>query len=98
ACFHPSLIDERLIFVAVALTRGMPHDIQSLLREAPEAGEVAETPTPAVFHSISNCQEGLRGISFGNFLIKQVVEELVKARASLRTFVTLSPVPQFATW
>ena len=52
-----------------------------------------EKPTTAVFYSISNCQDGLRGISFGNFLIKQVVEELVKERASLRTFVTLSPVP-----
>ena len=51
-----------------------------------------------MFYSISNCQEGLRGISFGNFLIKQVVEDLVKERASLRTFVTLSPVPGFAEW
>jgi malonyl-CoA decarboxylase len=76
----------------------MPEDIQSLLREAPKDGELAEKPTTAVFYSISNCQEGLRGISFGNFLIKQVVEELVKERASLRTFVTLSPVPQFAAW
>ena len=51
-----------------------------------------------MFYSISNCQEGLRGISFGNFLIKQVVEDLVKERPSLRTFVTLSPVPNFADW
>jgi malonyl-CoA decarboxylase len=51
-----------------------------------------------VFYSISNCQEGLRGISFGNFLIKQVVEDLVKERPSLKTFVTLSPVPNFADW
>jgi malonyl-CoA decarboxylase len=98
AFFHPSLIDEPLIFVEVALTRDMPNDIQSLLREAPKNGEAEEKPTTAVFYSISNCQDGLRGISFGNFLIKQVVEELVKERASLRTFVTLSPIPQFARW
>ena len=98
AFFHPSLVDEPLIFVEVALTREMPEDIQSLLREARKNGEVVEKPTTAVFYSISNCQEGLRGISFGNFLIKQVVEELAKERDSLRTFVTLSPIPQFAKW
>ena len=98
AFFHPSLIDEPLIFVEVALTSDMPDSIQSLLREAPKNGELAERPTTAVFYSISNCQEGLRGISFGNFLIKQVVEDLVKERASLKTFVTLSPVPGFADW
>jgi malonyl-CoA decarboxylase len=98
AFFHPSLVDEPLIFVEVALTRDMPEDIQSLLREAPKNGNVEEKPTTAVFYSISNCQEGLRGISFGNFLIKQVVEELAKECDSLRTFVTLSPVPQFAKW
>jgi malonyl-CoA decarboxylase len=98
AFFHPSLIDEPLIFVEVALTRDMPNDIQSLLREAPKNDDAEEKPTTAVFYSISNCQDGLRGISFGNFLIKQVVEELVKERATLRTFVTLSPIPQFARW
>jgi malonyl-CoA decarboxylase len=51
-----------------------------------------------VFYSISNCQEGLRGISFGNFLIKQVVEELAREQPQLKTFVTLSPVPHFARW
>ena len=98
AFFHPSLIDEPLIFVEVALMGEMPDDIQSLLREAPKNGDATEEPTTAVFYSISNCQEGLRGISFGNFLIKQVVQELMKERASLKTFVTLSPVPQFADW
>jgi malonyl-CoA decarboxylase len=98
AFFHPSLVDEPLIFVEVALMRDIPDDIQSVLREAPKDGEAGEKPTTAVFYSISNCQDGLRGISFGNFLIKQVVEELAKERASLRTFVTLSPVPQFAAW
>ena len=98
AFFHPSLVDEPLIFVEVALMRDIPDDIQSLLREAPKNGETNEKPTTAVFYSISNCQDGLRGISFGNFLIKQVVQELVRECASLRTFVTLSPVPQFASW
>ena len=98
AFFHPSLIDEPLIFVEVALMSDMPDSIQSLLREAPKNGEPTDKPTTAVFYSISNCQEGLRGISFGNFLIKQVVEDLVKERASLKTFVTLSPVPGFADW
>jgi malonyl-CoA decarboxylase len=97
AFFHPSLIDEPLIFVEVALTGDMPESIQSLLAEAPKNGEAVE-PTTAVFYSISNCQEGLRGISFGNFLIKQVVEDLLKERTSLKTFVTLSPIPGFADW
>lgn len=98
AFFHPSLVDEPLIFVEVALMGDIPDDIQSLLREAPKNGEAADKPTTAVFYSISNCQDGLRGISFGNFLIKQVAEDLVKECASLRTFVTLSPVPQFSSW
>src|SRR5262245_13968554 len=98
AFFHPSLIDEPLIFVEVALMSDMPDSIQSLLREAPKNGELTDKPTTAVFYSISNCQEGLRGISFGSFLIKQVVEDLIKERPSLKTFVTLSPVPGFADW
>ena len=84
AFFHPSLIDEPLIFVEVALTTDIPDSIQSLLAEEPKNGDAEEKPTTAVFYSISNCQEGLRGISFGNFLIKQVVEDLVKERASLQ--------------
>jgi malonyl-CoA decarboxylase len=98
AFFHPSLIDEPLIFVEVALTTDIPDSIQSLLAEELKDGDAEERPTTAVFYSISNCQEGLRGISFGNFLIKQVVEDLLKERASLRTFVTLSPIPGFADW
>ncbi len=98
AFFHPSLVDEPLIFVEVALSNDMPGSIGSVLQEAPKSGEVVDAPTTAVFYSISNCQEGLRGISFGNFLIKQVVEDLIKERPTLQTFVTLSPVPHFAEW
>jgi malonyl-CoA decarboxylase len=97
AFFHPSLVDEPLIFVEVALSDAIPDNIQSLLQERAKPVS-AQEPTTAVFYSISNCQEGLRGISFGNFLIKQVVEDLVKERPSLKTFVTLSPVPDFADW
>ncbi|MGI9475475.1 MAG: malonyl-CoA decarboxylase [Hyphomicrobiaceae bacterium] len=97
--FHPSLVDEPLIFVEVALTDSVSSDIASLLQPLEnEAGSVQTSPTTAVFYSISNCQEGLRGVSFGNFLIKQVVDELSKEFASLNTFVTLSPVPRFAQW
>jgi malonyl-CoA decarboxylase len=91
------LVDEPLIFVEVALTPEIPGSIQSLLNEKRKAA-VDAAPTTAVFYSISNCQEGLRGISFGNFLIKQVVEELVREQPQLRTFVTLSPVLTFARW
>ena len=97
AFFHPSLVDEPLIFVEVALVSETPGSIQAVLRPEHAAGAAA-APTTAVFYSISNCQEGLRGISFGNFLIKQVVEELAKELPSLTTFVTLSPVPHFARW
>jgi malonyl-CoA decarboxylase len=97
AFFHPSLVDEPLIFVEVALTRETPEAISRVLQEETKSAE-ATPPTTAVFYSISNCQEGLRGISFGNFLIKQVVEELAREVPSLKTFVTLSPVPQFARW
>lgn len=99
AFFHPSLVDEPLIFVEVALTSDTPGSIQAVLNnEKPKHGRSAAVPTTAVFYSISNCQEGLRGISFGNFLIKQVVEELVREQPQLKTFVTLSPVPHFARW
>ena len=97
AFFHPSLIDDPLIFVEVALTRDMPETIASVLEEEAKNGQSAG-PKTAVFYSISNCQEGLKGISFGNFLIKQVVEELAREQPSLRTFVTLSPMPGFARW
>ncbi|MCF3642093.1 malonyl-CoA decarboxylase [Rhizobium sp. TRM95111] len=97
AFFHPQLVDDPLIFVEVALTREMPSGIDDLLREDRATIRAGEAST-AVFYSISNCQEGLRGISFGNFLIKQVVEDLRRDLPKLDTFVTLSPVPGFADW
>ncbi|MFN4140379.1 malonyl-CoA decarboxylase [Aestuariivirga sp.] len=97
AFFHPQIPEEPLVFVEVALTRGMPAKIAPLIAadRQPIAEEEADT---AVFYSISNTQDGLRGVSFGNFLIKQVVEELLREVPGLRHFVTLSPVPGFAAW
>lgn len=97
AFFHPALADEPLIFVEVALTRSVPQAIAPLLAEERSAME-ADRATIAVFYSISNCQPGLKGISFGNFLIKQVVEDLKRELPHLKTFVTLSPVPGFMRW
>jgi malonyl-CoA decarboxylase len=97
AFFHPQLIDEPLIFVEVALTRESPSRIVDVLSEAREVLPASSAST-AVFYSISNCQEGLRGISFGNFLIKQVAEDLKRELPGLDLFVTLSPVPGFARW
>jgi malonyl-CoA decarboxylase len=98
AFFHPALVDEPLIFVEVALDTGIPTSIHSLLESNGGPENADPEPSVAVFYSISNCQEGLRNISFGNFLIKQVVEDLTKDIPSLRTFVTLSPVPGFKPW
>ncbi|CAN7584214.1 malonyl-CoA decarboxylase [Bosea sp. LjRoot90] len=97
AFFHPQLVDEPLIFVEVALTRENPSRIVDVLSEEREVLP-ASSATTAVFYSISNCQEGLRGISFGNFLIKQVAEDLKRELPGLDVFVTLSPVPGFARW
>lgn len=97
AFFHPQMTDEPLIFVEVALTRDIPDSIAPLLAPDRQAISTTEADT-AVFYSISNCQAGLRGVSFGNFLIKQVVEDLRRELPNLRTFVTLSPVPGFAKW
>jgi malonyl-CoA decarboxylase len=97
AFFHPQLVDEPLIFVEVALTTEIPRSIGELLEPEREVLPAQQAMT-AVFYSISNCQEGLRGISFGNFLIKQVAEDLKRELPGLDTFVTLSPVPGFARW
>jgi malonyl-CoA decarboxylase len=95
--FHPQLVDEPLIFVEVALTRDIPASIEPLL-DLTRAPIEAKDATIAVFYSISNTQKGLGGISFGNFLIKQVVEEIKRELPNVHTFVTLSPVPNFAGW
>lgn len=97
AFFHPSLVDDPLIFVEVALMHEVPTGIAPILNEPAKSEPITE-PTTAVFYSISNCQEGLKRISFGNFLIKQVVEDLRRELPSLSKFVTLSPVPNFADW
>jgi malonyl-CoA decarboxylase len=97
AYFHPTMPDEPLIFVEVALTKTVPNSIQKLLTQDRVQRETSET-TVAVFYSISNCQAGLHGISFGNLLIKQVVGELSQALPQLDTFVTLSPIPGFNRW
>ena len=97
AFFHPALTDEPLIFVEVALTAEIPGAIQPLLKPERNIVRLKDART-AVFYSISNCQQGLAGVSFGNFLIKQVVEELRRELPRLETFVTLSPVPGFMRW
>ena len=99
--FHPALPGEPLIFVEVALTQGLAASVQPLLaRDGDEAAarERERAADTAIFYSISNCQEGLRGISFGNFLIKQVVEELKAELPRLDCFSTLSPAPGFRRW
>ncbi|MGR3745246.1 MAG: malonyl-CoA decarboxylase [Pseudooceanicola nanhaiensis] len=97
AFFHPAMPDEPLIFVEVALTKGTPGSVQKLLAEDRQALSAQEADT-AVFYSISNCQAGLAGISFGNSLIKQVAEDLSAELPNLETFVTLSPIPTLAAW
>lgn len=97
AFFHPALLDEPLIFVEVALTGGIAGAIAPILAHDREPLP-ARAATTAIFYSISNCQKGLAGVTFGNFLIKQVVEDLAREIPSLKTFVTLSPVPGFAAW
>jgi malonyl-CoA decarboxylase len=92
AFFHPALPDEPLIFVEVALTRGLAEAIGPLIDPGREVAS-ASVADSAVFYSISNCQRGLRGISFGSFLIKRVVSELSADVPWLKTFATLSPLP-----
>jgi malonyl-CoA decarboxylase len=98
AFFHPALIDEPLIFVEVALERDIPGAIAPILASGRLEFVQPEKARVAVFYSISNCQRGLAGVSFGNFLIKQVVEEICRELPKLATFVTLSPVSNFARW
>lgn len=97
AFFHPAMPGEPLIFVEIALTRTLPGSIQGVLAADREALAPAEASV-AVFYSISNCQPGLAGVSFGAFLIKQVAEDLTRELPDLSTFVTLSPVPGLRRW
>src|ERR1700737_2263208 len=97
AFFHPALIDEPLIFVEVALSEAIPDAITPILADGREILTPDRAAT-ATFYSISNCQRGLTGVTFGSFLIKQVVEEISRELPRLSTFVTLSPVPGFAAW
>ena len=97
AFFHPALPDEPLIFIEVALARSMSSRVQPLL-DVDTPVDDPDQARCAVFYSITNCQEGLRGISFGNFLIKQVAVELERELPQLRSFATLSPLPGFRQW
>src|ERR1700733_6175451 len=97
AFFHPRMPGEPLIFVEVALVKGLAGSVQGLLDEKAPVQDPREADT-AIFYSISNCQQGLAGISFGNFLIKRVVELLSAEFRNLKTFATLSPIPGFRRW
>jgi malonyl-CoA decarboxylase len=97
AFFHPALPDEPIIFIEVALTRGMSDKVQALLDPDSPVLDAVEAEW-AIFYSITNCQEGLRGVPFGSFLIKQVVEDVSKDLPRIKKFATLSPVPGFRKW
>ena len=97
AFFHPAMPDDPLVFVEVALTEGVPDAIGPLIDQTKE-GDVDSMPDTVVFYSISNCHPGLAGVSFGNFLIKQVVEEVGKRYSTMKRYVTLSPIPGFCRW
>ena len=97
AFFHPRLPEDPLIFVEVALVNAMSDSITPLLDESADASDSRQATT-AIFYSISNTQVGLRGVSFGDSLIKRVVETLKAEFPRLKTFATLSPIPGFRTW
>jgi len=97
AFFHPRMLDEPLIFVEVALVNGMSDNVLELLDVEAPIGDPQKADT-AIFYSISNCQAGLAGVSFGNFLIKRVVADLANNHPNLKTFSTLSPIPGLLKW
>ena len=97
ALFHPRMPDEPLAFVEVALVKGIARNVQALLDEQAPPVDPKDADT-AIFYSISNTQAGLRGISFGEFLIKRVVQRLAGELPRIKTFATLSPVPGFRAW
>jgi len=92
AFFHPRMPEEPLIFVEVALVHGLAGDVRQLLDARAETRDPHEANT-AIFYSISNCQQGLAGISFGNYLIKRVAEQLTRELPNIKDFATLSPIP-----
>ena len=93
--FHPALEDEPIIFVQVALTKGLGKSIQELLKPTTAGEKKNDTAT---FYSISNCQEGLSRVTLGNFLIKRVVYEIQEELPNIKNFGTLSPIPGFRDW
>ena len=93
--FHPALEDEPIIFVQVALTKGLGKSIQEIMKPSGESNKKYDTAT---FYSISNCQEGLSRVTLGNFLIKRVVYEIQEELPQIKNFGTLSPIPGFAEW
>ena len=97
AFFHPLMPDEPLIFVEVALCNKIPSTINEIIA-LDRIVTFNQDINTAVFYSISNCQDGLSGISFGNFLIKQVAHKLKQENDGLDKFVTLSPAPGFVQW
>ena len=97
AFFHPLIPNDPLIFVEVALTTGIPKSIQKIINLDRQEIEIEDANT-AIFYSISNCHNGLLGISFGNFLIKQVASNLKRELPDLNQFTTFSPLPGFMKW
>lgn len=97
AFFHPLIPNDPLIFVEVALTQGIPGSIENIIKLEREEIDIENTNT-AIFYSISNCHNGLLGISFGNFLIKKVAKKLKREMPDLNQFLTLSPLPGFMKW
>jgi len=97
AFFHPRMPLEPLIFVEVALLENLADNVQALLDENAPVFD-ATRATTAIFYSISNTQAGLRGVSFGNFLLKRVVDDLKRDFPKLKTFATLSPIPGLLRW
>jgi len=95
--FHHALPEEPIIYIEVALTRGVSSEVQTLLDPGSAVSD-CKAADSAVFYSITNCQEGLRGVSFGHLLIKQVVENLQRELPQIKTFATLSPIPGFRRW
>ena len=93
--FHPALEDEPIIFVQVALTKGLGKSIQELMNPSNDEKKTYDTAT---FYSISNCQEGLSRVTLGNFLIKRVVYEIQEELPHIKNFGTLSPIPGFSEW